>query len=46
MASRFSRGNVIFVGVDELWRMRHDVGDRYFARFRTGAVRSLRSARR
>lgn len=46
VASRFGRGNVIFVGVNELWRTRYDVGDRYFARFWTGALRSLRSARR
>ena len=29
----FGRGRSLFIGVDELWRTRYDVGDRYFYRF-------------
>lgn len=37
----FGRGRSLFVGVDELFRMRWEVGDRYFYRFYGEAVRFL-----
>jgi hypothetical protein len=46
VASAFGRGRVLYVGVDELWRMRYEVGDRWFGRFWKGAVRWLASAPR
>jgi uncharacterized membrane protein len=46
VASTFGRGRVLYVGVDELWRMRCEVGDRYFGRFWIGALRWLASAPR
>jgi hypothetical protein len=41
----FGRGRSLFVGVDDLWRMRWDVGDRYFYRFYGEAVRFLATYR-
>jgi uncharacterized membrane protein len=41
----FGRGYSLFVGVDDLWRMRWDVGDRYFYRFYGEAVRFLATYR-
>jgi hypothetical protein len=35
------RGYTLFIGVDELWRMRKEVGDKYFYRFYGEAVRFL-----
>jgi hypothetical protein len=32
------KGRVLFVGVDELWRIRVDVGDLFFWRFYAGAI--------
>jgi uncharacterized membrane protein len=37
----YGRGRTLFLGVDELWRMRYDVGDRYFYKFYGEAVRFL-----
>jgi len=37
----YGRGRVLYVGVDELWRMRREAGDRYFYRFYGEAVRHL-----
>lgn len=37
----YGRGRTLFIGVDELWRMRYDVGDRYFYKFYGEAVRFL-----
>ena len=37
----YGRGRVLFVGVEELWRLRREAGDRYFYRFYGEAVRFL-----
>ena len=37
----YGRGRTLFIGVDELWRIRYDVGDKYFYRFYGEAVRFL-----
>jgi hypothetical protein len=37
----YGRGRTLFLGVDEMWRMRYDVGDRYYYRFYGEAVRFL-----
>jgi uncharacterized membrane protein len=37
----YGRGRTLFVGVDDLWRMRYDVGDHYMYRFYGEAVRFL-----
>lgn len=38
---RFGRGRVLYVGVDELWRTRHEAGDHFYYRFWGEAVRYL-----
>jgi hypothetical protein len=48
----FGRGQVLFIGTDELWRWRANVGDKYYARFwgqviyQLGLPRLLGGARR
>lgn len=42
----FGKGRVLFVGVDELWRMRYDVGDKWYGALWKGAVNWLRPAAR
>lgn len=37
----YGRGRVLYVGVDDLWRMRWETADRYFYRFYGEAVRFL-----
>ena len=37
----YGRGRVLWLGIDDLWRLRRDVGDRYFYRFYGEAVRFL-----
>jgi len=41
----FGRGHVLYIGVDELWRMRRPVADKYFYRFYGEAVRFLATYR-
>jgi hypothetical protein len=38
---RYGRGRVLWLGVDELWRMRKETADRWFYRFYGEAVRFL-----
>ncbi len=42
---RYGRGRVLFIGVEELWRMRLEMDDRYFYRFYGEAVRFLATYR-
>ncbi len=37
----YGRGRTLYIGVDQLWRMRRYVGDKYFYRFYGEAVRFL-----
>jgi uncharacterized membrane protein len=46
VSATFGEGRVLYVGVDELWRIRYDVGDRYYGRFWKGAIRWLAPAKR
>ena len=41
----YGQGQVLFVGVDELWRWRYGVGDRYHYRFYNQAIRFLSMAK-
>jgi len=41
----YGQGRVLFVGVDELWRWRYGVGDRYHYRFYSQAIRFLSMAK-
>lgn len=38
---RFGRGSVLYVGVDELWRTRHEAGDHFYYGFWGQAIRYL-----
>jgi hypothetical protein len=38
VSTTHGQGRVFYIGVDELWRTRYDVGDRYFWRFYRGAI--------
>lgn len=42
----YGSGRVMYVGVDSLWRWRKGVGDRYFYRFYSQAIRHLSTAKR
>jgi hypothetical protein len=44
-AKTFGLGRVLWVGMEELWRMRYGVGDRYYYSFYAKAVRYLASYR-
>lgn len=44
-AMPYGAGRVLYLGVDELWRWRYGVGDRYHYRFYSQAVRFLSMAR-
>jgi hypothetical protein len=37
----YGRGRTLFIGVEELWRLRKEVGDKYYYRFYGEAVRFL-----
>lgn len=37
----FGRGRVLYIGIDDLWRLRKEAADRYFYRFYGEAVRFL-----
>lgn len=37
----YGRGRVLWIGVDELWRMRYEVADRYYYRFYGESIRFL-----
>ncbi len=41
----YGRGRTLFIGLDDLWRLRFEAGDRYFYRFYGEAVRFLATYR-
>lgn len=41
----YGRGRVLWLGVDDLWRMRKETADRYFYTFYSGAIRHLATYR-